>query len=601
VKIYKRNAFFNALFAFFCLAFLFWHRPPYDLTENVFSGIEPPEKIRQAAQFHDVSGKWGVNYRNQPLLGPNNRKIPVAALIVIMPSVSVVDVNGDGFMDIFIASQPNRLYINEGGHSFHEAAADYGIDSSETRGFNSFGLFADFNGDGNSDLLLAHWPCHRLFYGQGTKKGFIEQTRLLGGYCSNAEAVNVLDFDKDGRLDLVFGNLLGKPDEKPASFPYWFSAPRYDNTTGAQTDLLVQTAKGDFVWRKDIPFANRPYSHAVGISDVNDDGWPDIFIANDYSSDQLFINNKGKSVTDEAEIYIPRELHGLTGMNAEFADVNNDGLIDLFVANGYKPPFLKAINLLWLKKSDARGFDNVSLERGLGRCGFAWGSKFADFNNDGRLDLAVANGRDRGELVTREGEGHSFWFERTVINQIPLFLKSAYATETVTGSGRFANMYTSAFERDCLFMQDSDGKFYDIAPYTDIGDSKEEGRGLALIDADNDGKMDFLVTNLRGDLRFWHNDTVENGDWIGFTLKDQNGNSIPHGSFARLVRDGAHDMVIEHYPANGYKGQSDPRLHFGLGRNNKLKYLEVKWPSGQVTRHSRLQINKYQTISQKGN
>jgi enediyne biosynthesis protein E4 len=585
----------TALLALLWIVFLFLYQPPYDTTAHVYSEAKVPEHLRHAVTFHDVASSWGIAYHNGSI---KNSQVPVAAISTIAPSVSVVDINEDGLMDIFIAAQPNLLFINDGHHSFHEAAQEYGISSPHDRAFNSFGLFADFNGDGHIDLLLTRYPCHRLFYGQGPRKPFIDKSDYLNSYCSNPEAVNVFDFNGDGRLDLVFGNLLGKPSEKPPSFPYWFSAPRYDNQTGAQSDLLLQDKDGKFIWKKDAAFNGRPYAHAVGISDINEDGRPDLFIANDYSTDQMYLNIDGKNIKEVTNDWIPRRMHGLTGMNAEFADVNGDGHIDLFVSNAFKPPFLKSINLLWIKKSDISAFENKSVDLGVDRCGFAWGAKFADFNNDGLLDLAVTNGRDRGYKIKKEGEGNSFWFERTVISQIPWFLRKDYANDDVLTQGRFSNFYTSAFERDCLFIRDIDGKFYDLAPYLEIGQDKQEGRGLALVDADNDGKVDFLVTNLLGDLRYWHNETSEVGSWIGFTLIDRKDNRIPHGSFLRLVRENAADLVYEYYPANGYRAQSDPRVHFGLGKNDKLKYLEVRWPNGKITRHDQLLANQYQDIRQ---
>lgn len=591
----------GAAFGFAWIIFLFVHHPPYDSSLSVVSDVEAPPALREGLRFRDVSTALDLKFHHVELshLAHPNKVDPVSSMSWTSPypSVSIVDINDDGFMDIFIPGSPNLLYINDQGHGFHEAAKEYGLDSPELDSLNSFGLFADFNGDGKLDLFLARWPCHKLFYGAGPGKRFVDRSELLDGYCSYPEAVNVLDFNRDGRLDLVFGNLLGKKDELPPSIEYWFTASTYDNKTGAVTDLLTQRADGHFQWRKDIHFKGRPYSHALGISDVNEDGWPDIFVSNDYSTDQLYLNINGKAVKDVTQRYIPRQFHGLTGMNAEFADVDQTGHMDLFVSNAYKPPFARSYNLLWMKRPDASGFFNASIDRGVDKCGFAWGAKFADFNNDGKLDLAVTNGRDRSSRIERQSEGLSFWYWRSVISQIPRFLRVLYDNGTRHWRWR-QKFYTSAFERDCLFMQDQDGHFYDVAGHTDLATDLQEGRGLALIDLDNDGKMDFIVANFRGDLRVWHNESTGTGDWIGFTLRDRNGNTIPHGSFVRLVRDGAPDLVVEYYPANGYRAQSDPRIHFGLGKENKLRYLEVRWPNGDLTRHVHLALNRYQTIDQ---
>jgi hypothetical protein len=600
VKLHNRRALAGALFGVAALGFLFWHQPPIDLSRNVYSTRGVPPRFREGIQFFDRATEMGMTFRHQVLRRLGSVNVDgdeTTSLGSPFPSVSVVDVNADGFMDVFVPGDSNRLFINQGGQQFVEMAKQYGVEAPGDSGMNSFGLFADFNGDGKLDLFLARWPCHMFFYGAGPGKPFVDRSDLMSGYCSNPEAVGVLDFNKDGRLDLVFANLLSKKDELPASFPYWFSAPRYDSETGAVSDMLLQQPNGKFLWKKDIGFFKRPYSHALGVSDFNDDGWPDIFIANDYSFDQVYLNMQGRRVAERTRANLPFVSHGLTGMGAEFADVNMDGKQDLYVSNAYKPPFMRSYNVLWLRNENGIGFRDDSIETGVERCGFAWGAKFADFNNDGLLDLAVANGRERGKDVKSEGEGRSFWYERTVISQIPYFVREFYSAKRA-GKKALNSLYTSAFERDCLFIQDTDSTFYDVADEAGMGEDRQEGRGLALIDFNNDGKMDFLVTNFRGNLKLWSNESVSRGDWIGFSLSGRGGNVIPHGSILRLVREGAPDLVREYYPANGYRAQSDPRVHFGLGDQNKLKYLEVRWPDGKVVRYDRLELNKYQTIVQ---
>jgi hypothetical protein len=287
-------------------------------------------------------------------------------------------------------------------------------------------------------------------------------------------------------------------------------------------------------------------------------------------------------------------MHGLSGMNAEFFDSANRCKMDLYVSNVYKPPFSRMFNLLWQKQENGE-FKNVSTEIGAARCGFSWAAKFADFNNDGEPDLFVANGRDRDVNVTDQKSGKSMWFERVEVTQIPRFMRGLYRPQGMGGR------YISAFERKCLFMQ-KDGRFYDIAETAGVAD-REENRGMALIDYDNDGKMDIITSGPLAKLKIYHNESIlppETHHWIGFILRDQNGGTLPHGATAYLVMKSGKKIMREFYPANGYRGFSDPRLHFGLGGDTAVSHLEVHWPLSNTSRiYRQFEIDRYNLVQEK--
>ena len=442
----------------------------------------------------------------------------------------------------------------------------------------TFSFWGDFNRDGITDFLLVRYGCHRFFLGSKAGK-FEEHTDWLDGFCSNADGVNAANFYQDGKLSLIFANFLSRKGESESN-KLWLSNTRYDNTTGGR-NFLLRNLGNKFELEKKADFVTRSYTHSAGITDINLDGYPDIFFSNDYAHDEMFINNKDGTYSDVTDKYVPRVNHGLSGMNTEFFDYDNDGLIDLYVTNIHKPPFNRYFNLLWKKKPD-NTFENVSNKLGVADCGFSWAAKFVDIDNDGEVDLPVVNGRARSSSVNKPSEGHSMWYERSEVSQIPKFLRRYYKSDKgMTGK------FISAFERKCLFVQ-KDGKFYDIAEQAGF-DDREENRALALIDYDNDGKVDLITAGGMARLKIFHNETLVKSEnhWIGFSFKDKTGNAIPHGAKIRFKLSNGKIILRELYPANGYKSFSEPRFHIGLGKAKIIDIPQVFWPMSRKTQSVR--------------
>lgn len=580
----------------FVLGYLFLVNPPVDRNDNVYETKRFDHSEFSNVKFREVALDMGIESESK--------------FREIWPSVSVVDVNNDGFMDIYVTAgndnglikipnpevyklkRPNLLFINNQGKSFTEEADKYGIGDLNRDSPSSQALWADFNKDGLLDLLVAKRGCHRFYHGK-KGGGFVERTELLNGYCSRPDGVNVADFYNSGRLDIVFGNYVSPVGENDFDSTLWMQSIRMENTTGGKNELLINSGAAGFSIDSRADFLSRSYTHSVGISDINEDGKPDIFFANDFGFDEMFINKGSGKFTDVTNYYIPKELHGHSGMNAEFFDSQNRGKIDLYVTNIYKPPFYRAFNLLWKKMPDNR-FSNISQQVGTGQCGFSWAAKFADFNNDGEPDLFVVNGRDRGPAVMGYDEGKSMWFERTEVAQIPRFIKKLYKGDS------FDNRFVSAFERKCLFMKKGEA-YHDIAVDAGLGD-RNENRGMALIDYDNDGKMDIVTSGPSTRVKLFHNESslpADESHWLGLALIDKNGNRIPHGAKIYLVMKNKTKVLREFYPANGYKGFTDSRLHFGLGKSADISHVEVRWPlSGTTKRYTQLKLDQYNTINE---
>jgi hypothetical protein len=595
---YTQKTFYRAgilILGFGSMFYLFFFNAPKDNADNVYE----PKKFDHANFNHihlkEMSSALGVNYTHKAYQqAPGHEKEIDLSIEPPIPSLSAIDINEDGWTDLFITTnkgKPNLLYINHNGKYFTEEAAAYGLADLNKESAPSFALWGDFNNDGKTDLLFARNGCHGFFLGNGKGK-FEEHSEWLNGYCSRPDGVNTADMYRHGKLDLVFGNYLPAPGEHAAD-ALWMTNTRYDNSTGGKNQLLKNDGHS-FVLEKNANFLTRSYTHNVGIADINLDGLPDIFFANDYAHDEMFLNKGDGFFTDVTNEYIPREVHGLAGMNTEFFDFNEDGLLDLYVTNIFKPPFNRHFNLLWKKKAD-NTFENVSTDVGTAKCGFSWGAKFADIDNDGEPDLLVVNGRSRSSIVKKPNEGKSMWYERTEVSQIPNFLKRFYHPHDSL-KGR----YISAFERKCLFVQ-KNGKFFDVAEEAGFND-REENRSIALFDFDNDGRVDAVTAGPLAKIKIYHNESIIEKDhhWIGFSFKDKVGSVIPHGLKIEFSLDNKKKIVRELYPANGYKGFNEPRIHVGLGSAKISGDIKITWPlSKKIQTVKKIKIDSYNSINEK--
>jgi enediyne biosynthesis protein E4 len=550
----------------------------------------PPAAIAAATpfRFHEEAAALGLAYTHR-LFYPNPAAKSYLPLMAFPPAIAVADFDDDGFMDVYVVQpepgQPNRLFRNLGGKSFADVALDVGLADVDKKFAGSMAIWADFDRDGRLDLFQSRFGCHSLFVRDADSLHFTPRSELVAGYCSNPKAVNVADLNRDGWLDLVFGNYY--PDTDLASYlplthVFGETGANYE---GGGSEILYGSGRG---FRRANSRGRRAHTTAVGVSDIDSDGWPDLFLSNDYTFDQMLSNQQGRGWKDVTEKTIPLVEHGQSGMNSEFADFDNSGTMSLFVSEMYFPPFSTTKNILWKKQGDA--FVNVAEGEGVGRCGWAWTAKFGDFDNSGDLDLFVINGKARGAKVrTRADAVHSFAFVRNTITAVPRSFE-----EKMSLVPDFSGFYLSGFERDCLFWNKG-GHFYDVALESGITDV-EEGQAAALIDFDNDGRMDIVVASMGAPLLFYRNLTPSPGHWVGLSLVGPPAMRTPFGAKVLLHREDGKTPMRELYPANGFRGQSDPRVHFGLGQATAVPEVEVRWSDGKVERFKGLRIDAYQPV-----
>jgi hypothetical protein len=493
--------------------------------------------------FEDVTQRAGIDFVHQFC---HQR---IANILLSNGSGGVVfDYDNDGFVDIYLLNwgplegvtaappgtkrQPNRLYRNRGDGSFEDVTRKAGLEGS---GFASAATAGDFDNDGYTDLFIANVG-HNLLYrnrGDGTFEDVTEKAGV--GHAGTGISAVFLDYDNDGWLDLYVGNYLTYVPEKqseqnPGAYPgplaYQGEANVLYRNRGNSTfeDVTRQTGL----------YAPGHRAMSVCAFDCNRDGHVDLYVCNDDTPNMLWLND-GKGHFHDVAMDVGVAFNSIGeapgSMNAAIGDANGDGLPDLFITRlGYGSLYLRT----------AQGFyDDRMWASGLGLLTqkyVAWGGAFLDFDNDGDLDLFIAN-------------GDAFRLEGTV----PLLLENQ-------GQAKF----TDASEKGGAIFK-----------------SRINARGNAVLDYDNDGRLDVLLTAL-GDRPFLlRNRCFLKHHWLKLQLEGTRSNRNGYGALITLA---AGDLTLraEALCPVGFLTQGDARPHFGLGPRQKVDRLEIRWPSGQV-------------------
>jgi len=502
---------------------------------------------------------------------------------------AVGDYDKDGDLDLFVNNAkigaPNHLWRNEGNLHFTDVAKAAGVaDLNSAHSTSAGGIFVDYDGDGWKDLFVFQMGVSKLMRnrGDGSFEDVTDKAGIAKIYRNTLSAV-AFDADRDGDVDLYLGayfpdrNMFALEDDK-VMHDSWEKSRNggsnvylRNNGDGTFKDATAQAGLADTGW-----------TMAVGHADINNDGWQDVYVANDYGSDTLFLNNKDGTFKD-----ITREAIGQDtkkGMNAEFGDIDGDGFLDIYVTN-VTEQFLHECNMLW-RNSGQGSFADIAQEMGVCDTGWAWGAKFFDVDNDGDLDLYVANGflgGDKGDyldvllpaLWNNEGEDPS----------------KASKWPPLMGRG------IAAKEKNVLFVNEG-GTGFKRAQDSPLA-IESESRGIFVGDFDNDGREDLFVTNNAAAPFFFHNQTASDSTWLELELVGRAPNTDAVGSRATIDTP-AGPLVREVNIGNGFAGGSSTRLHFGLGKLKKVGEVKIQWANGETTSLGKPELNKILRIEQGG-
>lgn len=552
--------------------------------------------------FTEVAEELGISHlHRQPYLDEKLSNI-MSWMASVGAAVAAADYNGDGRVDLFFTNshkgEPNFLYRNEGDGTFTEVAAAAGLadgngaDAEGELGASMDAVWGDYDNDGDPDLYLVRWGRDSLYRNEGdgtfrdvSAEVFRRPDGTPGTPWANGNAVIFLDYDRDGRLDLYVGNYFREVDlwhlEDTRVMHDSFETAR----NAGRNYLYHQRPDGTFEEvAGELGVDDTGWTLAVGSADVNLDGWPDLYCANDFGPDQLFLGGPEgmTNVTEKALGYDTKK-----GMNTDFGDFNNDGWMDIFVTNITTAEYLQEGNMLWYNQGvDEAGIPaltDISLEAGTYDGGWGWGGKFFDFDNDGDLDVMMVNG-----FISAGDE--SYWYDLASWT-----VKGEHADDAANWP-TIGDRSFSGYEAARLWRNDGLYSFTEHAK--DLGlDTDRDGRGIALVDFDDDGDLDVVLANQNQQPQVFRNETEQKGassgaagrHWLGVVLETEPALAGEDGPYG-VTRDavgarvtalaGGRLVVRERDGGNGYSGQGEGRLHFGLGEAKEVELLEVRWPDG---------------------
>lgn len=550
------------------------------------------EEIGEKAGLHMVHQRSDVAPELQnvePLLGARGA------------SVSVADFNNDGLMDVYLTSAGeeslNALYRNNGDGTFTDVASELGV-ADINKGINSMSaLWLDYDRDGWKDLYVVAMGCNRLFRNIQGKKfedvtaeaGDIAGRPNMNGFCGSPRSALALDYNLDGHLDIFVSNFNPKDWRKihNGDTAVMFVSPVFD-PNGPQAYLFRNNGDGTFTEvAKELGIGNYHWAQSAGSSDLDNDGWPDIFVANDVGRDRVYINKQGQGF-ELKEDALPN-LFPRYGMNGDIADVNNDGLPDIYNTKITRKGFTSGRNQLWMNQGDGR-FIDAGVQMGVSACGWAWAGRFVDLASRGAKDLVVVNGLN-------SGTEKSYWFNIMSLSSMDSLLFKEAKFWPKIGKRDY-----SGNEKNCVFYREGRGQYTDVSAEVGMNDIWD-GRGLSTIDVDNDGRPDFIIGNVGKRALYYRNVAKHDNAWIGFSLKGIKSNIDAVGARLKLTHRRSNGKIHTQYwevnAGNGYASQADPRLLFGLGPEPvQLIEATVIWPGRkeQKLEIKALKVRRYNNV-----
>lgn len=519
-----------------------------------------------------------------------NPQIPdlLNKVLRIAPSIAVFDFNRDGYQDLlFTTGKPENaglaLFLNKGGIKFEDVSAKY-FGHMPTGQVSTLAGIADFNNDGYDDIIVGRYGKQSLYYWNDESGRFEDHSDRLSWYYSNPWSLAILDYNKDGLLDIAFGNYY-PPIDLSRLLPPWFVFwGRGDNKLGAENHILEQSESG-FSISKAFQFPHKAHTASIGVSDINGDGYPDLFEGNDYAADHLYLNKNGKTYEDISPA-IPIAEHGFAGMNAEFFDFDFDGIQELYVTNISAYPSAGFGNVLWKRDGSKLAFTNVARSLEINSCGFSWSAKFADFDMDGSNELYVTN----GNYTSKQDKPIDFWYRKTLVDSTPPWLRSRL------NPTKALNITYSGEEADCLFQMQGD-QFKDVAYPAGVANTGD-GRAVALVDLNNDGLPDIVNIDLAQPVKVYMNMSQPKMEWIGVQFRNRAGSAFPVGAKFK-AQVGHRKIYREIYLLNGFHAQSDARVVFAVAPHEEVTDAQIEWPNGNVQSIPNLRRNTYNLVEEK--
>jgi Tfp pilus assembly protein PilF len=531
--------------------------------------------------------------------------------------VSVGDADGDGLDDLYVAQPaglPNRLYRARGDGTFEDVTERAGLGVLDD---TAQSLFADVDNDGDQDLVLATGTAPLLFLNDGTGRFSIaaEAFRFERPLQGSLTSIAMADYDRDGFLDLylcVYAYFYGAGEDKAGT-----PMPYYDARNGPPGILFRNDGRGRFVevtTQAGLGVGNDRYHFAAAWADYNGDGWPDLLVANDFGTKNLYRNRGAQNgtVTFEDVAADAGLLDHGAGMSAAFLDYDNDGLLDIYTgniwsANGLRvtsspafmpdaPSDVRALyrrhargNSLFRNRNDGR-FEDTTLQAHAEMGRWAWSSDGLDFDSDGWEDLYIVNG-----MLTREDGPDDLdgFFWRQVVARSPLtrIKGTAYDEAWRAINHLLVHQSIASHQRNVFLRNDGRGGFDEVSGSAGL-DLDQDGRSFAVLDIDRDGDPDLVLMAARQapQLRVFRNDFAPRGASLAIRLTATAGNRDAIGARVIVETDRLRRTKIVQ-AGSGFLSQHAKELLLGLGASLQIRTLTIEWPSGRTQAFTDVPLN----------
>ncbi len=524
--------------------------------------------------------------------------------------VSVGDIDDDGFDDLYIcqpAGLPNRLYRNRGDGTFEDITEASGLGILEN---TACAIFADFDNDGRQDLIVVRASGPLLFLNEGGGK--FRQKRDAFHFASAPQGTftgaAAADYDRDGWLDIYFCLYVYYQGTDQYKYP----TPYYDAENGPPNFLMRNNRDGTFrdvTAESGLDKNNTRYSFCCGWGDYNRDGWPDLYVVNDFGRKNLYRNNGDGTFTDVAGQTGVEDIGA--GMSVCWFDYDGDGAEDIYVADmwtaagerisnqeGFQKQASKPVRAMYHKHAMGNSlfrnhgdgtFDDRTASTGAGMGRWSWSSDAWDFDHDGFPDLYIANGMVSGAL--HDDLNSFFW--RQVVGKSPGEAKASHDYEqgwNAINELIRADRTWSGFERNVFYANNRDGTFSDVSGIVGL-DFVEDGRAFALADFDHDGRLEVFLKNRNGpQLRLLKNVMPDLPPSIAFRLRGRKSNRDAIGAVVTVeTESGRQTRMLQ--AGSGFLSQHSKELFFGLGEARGTVKASIRWPSGLVQPISGLPAN----------
>ncbi|ARV14671.1 VCBS repeat-containing protein [Polaribacter sp. SA4-12] len=564
-------------------------------------------KDRETTLFSKISSdKTNINFSNN-ITETDSLNYFKYASIYLGGGVSVGDINNDGLIDLFFTGNqvPNKLYLNKGNLLFEDITGKANI-SGDNRWYTGTTM-TDVNNDGYLDIYCSvagkNGIKNNQLFINNQNNTFTEKAKEYNiDDTANSMQSTFFDYDNDGDLDLYIAN-YPITHQSTSNFIY---KNKKDNATLAESNKLFRNDGNTFTdVTEQAGVKNYSLSLGVSAADINNDGWQDIYVSNDYSTpDFFYINNKDgtfKEIVKEATSHT-----SFYGMGIDVSDINNDGFLDLFqvdmesnnnrrqkanmasmnpelfyetVLYGFHNQYMH--NCLQLNSGLIRNgipeFSNISRLAGMSSTDWSWGPLFADFDNDGFKDLYITNG-------TRREVNNKDFFKKIghkEYDKYSLLEKNKMIPSEKIDNFTFQNLGNLNFNNV--------GKKWGL-------EHKGFSNGAAYADLDNDGDLEIIVNNIDDKATIFNNNNSEKANYLKIKLNGSSKNKFGLGT--RIYAFTADKKQMQELTlTRGYQSSVAPEIHFGLNKNEKIDSLKIIWQNGNIQVLKNVKANQLLTIN----